>query len=84
MALVLNSADSAALHYLHSGAVTVLSASTPDDGPRAPLYVHALVAGHRVFLRTGRWSCSCPYEGCAHIAPVALITGHSTSVRPTP
>ena len=75
----------AALHYLRTGAVTILTAATPVDGPRAPTYVHALVNGHkstyRVFYRVGRWSCSCAYTDCAHIPPVQMITGYPTPAR---
>ena len=76
----------AALHYLRSGAVTIVTASTPPDGPKAPLYVEALVEGytstHRIRLATGEWSCSCRYEDCAHLAAVQLITGAGTGARP--
>ncbi|WP_326646098.1 hypothetical protein OG884_15715 [Streptosporangium sp. NBC_01755] len=78
----------AVLHYLRTGAVTVLTASTPTDGPKAPLLVHAHVAGyrstHRVSRTTAGWTCSCRYSDCAHIAAVAMVTGHSTPVRPEP
>lgn len=77
----------AALHYLRSGAVTVLTASTPKDGPRVPLFVEALVDGHtsthRVRLTIGEgWSCSCRYDGCAHLAAVQMVTGADTDARP--
>jgi len=78
----------AVLHYLRSGAVTVLTASTPTDGPKVPLLVHALVEGyrstHRVSLAPAGWTCSCRYTDCAHIAAVAMVTGHDTPVRPAP
>lgn len=77
---------SAALHYLRSGAVTIVTASTPPDGPRVPLLVEALVVGHRsthrVHLKTGEgWRCSCRYDGCAHLAAVQLVTGAGTDAR---
>lgn len=79
----------AVLHYLRSGAVTILTASTPTDGPKVPLLVHALVEGYRSTHRVSRtasaaWTCSCRYTDCAHIAAVAMVTGHSTPVRPEP
>jgi hypothetical protein len=77
----------AALHYLRSGAVTVLTASTPASGPRQPMFVEALVEGyrstHRVRLALSKWSCSCRCDGCAHVAAVQLVTGHDTPARPT-
>lgn len=79
----------AALHYLRSGAVTVLVANSWEHGPRRPYRVLADVVGYRSTHRVTfwvdvpeEWTCTCRAEQCAHVAAVQLITGHATSAHP--
>ncbi|MEU1731413.1 hypothetical protein [Streptosporangium sp. NPDC020145] len=81
---------SKALGYLRSGAVTILAADFFETGPRRPYRLTADVVGHRSTWRVTRddtstapaWWCTCRSEECAHVAAVALVTGHATSARP--
>lgn len=80
---------SRALGYLRSGAVTILTALPQETGPRQPYLVRADVAGHRSTYQVGHvighgWTCSCRRGepgSCAHVAAVALATGHDTPAR---
>ncbi|MEU0516616.1 hypothetical protein [Streptosporangium sp. NPDC006007] len=82
---------SAALGYLRSGAVTVLTALSPETGPRRPYLIKADVIGHKSTYQVGHvighgWACTCRRGepgSCAHVAAVALVVGHDTSARPT-
>jgi uncharacterized Zn finger protein len=71
-----------ALSYLRSGSVTVLAASSQTNGPLRPYFVKAVVVGH---VAGHGWACTCRRGepgACAHVAAVALTTGHDTPARP--
>lgn len=71
-----------ALSYLRDGKVTI-SAATFAGTNRAPYDVLAYVDGHTgtriIRYGSGEWGCSCRKQGCAHVAAVQLVTGHTSA-----